>query len=169
MPQDVKRPRPLSLKIVVFYKAVLGLVEVVFGATFIAVALGVQNVTTNSFIHTLVAKELVEDPNDIFIHWLLTHNFPIALRTAMQISVLVLLVGIVKLAVAYGIWKHSHRAQVASLILVGGLGLAGIFDIIFSSFGWFKLIATAVDIILFYYLAWVMPKHFPLDSKEELL
>lgn len=160
-----QHPRPWSLKLVVLYKAVLGLVEVVFGFTFTFVALGIERAAASSLIQSMISKELGEDPNDFFIHWLLTHNLPVSLRTAMQVSLVVLFIGVVKLIIAYAIWKHSHKAQVVTLVLVGALGVAGAVDTV-HAFGWFKVLATAMDFVLFYYLAWVLPKHVPLDEFE---
>ena len=114
-------------------------------------------------IHWLVEKELGEDPNDFFIHWLLTHNIPLILDTALKVSLVVIVVGVVKLIIAYGIWQHSHRAQIMSLVLVGCLGLAGLIDTI-HLFSWFKVIAVFVDGLLFYYLAFILPKHISLDA-----
>ena len=161
-----KRARPLSLKLVVLYKAALGLVEVVFGASLGALAFGFKQASSSSSVQAvfnqLVAHELSEDPNDLFIHWLLTHNLPIELTTAFQVSLVVLVVGVVKLIIAYGIWKHSYRAQVITLTLVAVLGIAGTIDTV-RAFSWFKAIATSVDYLLFYYLAVMLPRHLPLD------
>lgn len=159
--------RPLSLKLIVLYKLTLGLVEVIFGFTFVAVALGVQQVAASRIIQYLIARELSEDPNDFFVRWVLTHNLPGVLHTVLGPSLVVLALGLVKLFIAYAIWQNSRRTHVIVLILVAALGLAGLVSTL-QAFSWFKVAATSVDALLLYYLAWVLPRHYPLDEVAQV-
>lgn len=155
--------RPLSLKLIVLYKATLGLVEVVFGLVFMGLAFGVQSRVVNSLVQRMVTNELNEDPNDFFAHWVVTHNLPASLHAVFTPSVVVLTLGVVKLFIAYSIWQNSRRLHAITLVLVAGLGVAGLVSTI-HAFSWFKVVATSIDALLLYYLAWVLPKQFPLDS-----
>lgn len=155
--------RPLSLKLIVLYKVTLGLVEVLFGFTFAAVALGVQQAAASRIIQHLIAKELSEDPNDFLVRWVLTHNVPEVLHAVLGPSLVVLALGLVKLFIAYAVWQNSRRTHAIALALVAALGVAGAVSTV-HAFSWFKVVATGVDVLLLYYLAWVLPRHYPLDA-----
>ena len=165
MPENKSHTKAISLRLVVLYKLILGLVEIILGTIFVVLALGVQSVATGGFIQKVIAKELGEDPNDIFLHWILTHNLPFPIRTALHLSLLLVILGIVKLVIAYGIWQHSHRAKILTIILVLSLGIGGLVEII-SNFSWFKILATSIDFVLLYYLVFVLPKHTTIVSQK---
>ncbi|HCU47510.1 MAG: hypothetical protein UW01_C0020G0004 [Candidatus Nomurabacteria bacterium GW2011_GWA2_43_66] len=157
--------RPLSLRLVVLYKFILGLVELIFGSSFVLLTLGAQEVSSSGVVQKIISKELGEDPNDLFVHWLLTHNLPFPISTALHLSLLVLALGIIKLIIAYSIWQHSHKAKILSIILVSALGIGGMIEI-WQNFGWFKVVATIIDFLLLYYLAFVLPKHIEQDKSR---
>src|SRR3989339_796410 len=93
--------RPLSLRLVVLYKFILGLVELIFGSSFVLLTLGAQEVSSSGVVQKIISKELGEDPNDLFVHWLLTHNLPFPISTALHLSLLVLALGIIKLIIDF--------------------------------------------------------------------
>ena len=72
---------------------------------------------------------------------------------------------IIKLIIAYSIWQHSHKAKILSIILVSALGIGGMIEI-WQNFGWFKVVATIIDFLLLYYLAFVLPKHIEQDKSR---
>jgi len=158
MSKSKSHTQAISLRLVVLYKVILGLVEIILGTIFVVFALGVQSVATGGFIQKIMAKELGEDPNDIFLHWLLTYNLPFPMRTALHLSLLLVIFGIIKLIIAYGIWQHSHRVKLMTIALVLIMGLVGTIETI-HVFSWFKVLATAVDFMLLYYLVFVLPQH----------
>ena len=150
--------RPLSLALVVLYKGLFGLVEVVFGGALVAVTLWFTNPNSHHFINQLIASELAETPRDAFVSWILTHNLPISPSMALQFGVLVLVLGILKLLVAAGIWYRSPAARVATMVLVAALGLFGVVELWYN-FDWFKFGTVIIDAALFYYLWRVLPKY----------
>ena len=124
--------RPLSLVLVVLYKGFFGLVETVFGAALIGVTLWFSNPSSHRLIDKLISKELSEDPHDVVVNWVLTHNLPVSPHMALQLSFLVLSLGLLKLFIATGIWFRSPVARQVSLVLVASLGLFGMVELAHS-------------------------------------
>jgi uncharacterized membrane protein len=149
--------RPLSLTLVVLYKGILGLIEIVFGLALLVVTIGGSSLTSSYFIQNFIVNELAEDPNDFILHWFLTYNFPSA-QTVLHLGVLVLILGLVKIFIAIGIWYSSRQVRNISLFIVATLGIFGLAEIS-RGFSIFKLVTVVVDFVLLYYLWKVLPKH----------
>lgn len=149
--------RPLSLILVVLYKGILGLIEIVFGLALLVVTIGGSSLTSSHFIQNFIIRELAEDPNDFILHWILTHNLPSA-QTALHLGLLVLILGLVKIFIAIGIWYSSRQVRNISLFIVSTLGIFGLTEIV-RSFSIFKLLTVVIDFVLLYYLWKVLPKH----------
>jgi len=149
--------RPLSLVLVVLYKGLLGLVEVAMGI-FVLVTYYVFNyVSTSQLIQTLVAEELEEDPHDLFINWLLTHDFHIVYITIVHIAWFLLLLGILKLVVAGGVWFKSLLVRNISLVILSGVAIFGIY-ILIRQFSVLKLVDLFIELFILYYLWFWFPK-----------
>jgi uncharacterized membrane protein len=158
--------RPLSLVLVVGYKAFLGLVETIVGAGLAALTLFVSAPVVTSIVKHVITEELSEDPQDRLANWVLTHNLPLGSRTALYASLVVLGLGVLKLVVAVGIWRRSFAARNITMALVGILGLFGVAELM-HSFSWFKVVTVTIDVVLFYYLWRILPRYLVAPSVSE--
>lgn len=149
----------------VLYKGILGTVEVLFGSAMLAVTLGANYLVASGLAQAIINEELSEDPHDLFMHWLLTHNFPLSHSTALGLGALALGLGLAKLFIAAGIWFRSGRMRSVSLLILGFIGAIGLGALI-RSFSWFKLLTVGLDLAVLYYLWRVLPHYLktsPLD------
>lgn len=136
--------RPMGLVLIVAYKAVWGLLEVAAGFLLI-------------FSRGLVATELAEDPQDLFINWLLSH-FKVDFGVAATAGAVFIGLGLVKMILAIGIWYRSWRFRLAALVFFAVIGLFGVYELS-SKFTALRLAAVAADLLILYYLWKILPKH----------
>lgn len=138
--------RPLGLVLIVLYKTVWGLLEVAAGL-FITSA------------PPVLQAELADDPQDQLVTWLLAHTHlePAQLRAA---SAALLALGLLKLAIAAGIWFRSWLVRDLALLV---MGLAGIFAVgaLAAHFTTFRLLVVATDLLIVFYLWRLLPRHLP--------
>lgn len=138
--------RPLGLVLIVLYKTVWGLLEVAAGAF----------ITSAS---PVLQAELADDPQDQLVTWLLaaTDLQPAQLRAA---SAALLALGLLKLAIAGGIWFRSWLVRDLALLV---MGLAGVFAVgaLAAHFTTFRLVVVATDLLIVLYLWLLLPKHLP--------
>ncbi len=138
--------RPAGLVAVVIYKALAGVFEIMTGTIFL-------------FSRRLIASELVEDPSDRFVSWLLSHaSFSYA--SVRYLGFLAIALGVIELLLAVGIWHRSSRFRSAALVFFGALAVYGCFELVIG-FSAFKLVSILADFGVVYYLWMIMPKHAP--------
>lgn len=137
--------RPLGLVLIVLFKGLWGLTEFASGVLIF-------------FSSKLIAKELLEDPQDLFFNWLLEH-IDFTPKEVHYIGGLVMLLGIAKIVLAFGIWHRTYIVRNLGLIFFGLLGIFGAWHAVFS-FSLFKLVALMMDIAILFYFWKILPKHF---------
>jgi uncharacterized membrane protein len=140
------RGRPLGIVLIVFYKLVWGMTELLAGA----------------FVHkapAVVRAKLAQDPQDQLANWVLAHTNlqPEHLRA---ITLGLLAAGLVNLVLAGGLW---YRSWVVRDVALWVLGLAGLLAVIalLSTFTLFRLSLLVIDVLIVWYLWRVMPAHLP--------
>jgi uncharacterized membrane protein len=136
--------RPLGLMLIIVYKALWGLGELSVGVAIF-------------FSSQLIAGELIEDPQDLFTHWLLSH-FSSYLTHATLIGAIVAGSGIIKLILAIGLWYRSFLIRNLAIIFFGVIGLYGLYSVI-HQYSFTTLLAVIGDLLILYYLWKVLPKH----------
>ncbi|OIO52457.1 hypothetical protein COY93_02605 [Candidatus Uhrbacteria bacterium CG_4_10_14_0_8_um_filter_58_22] len=134
--------RPLGLLLLVLYKGVWGLMEIVAG-TFVV------------FSHRILSGELTEDPQDLLANWIFSH---VGVAQAHRIGAVIVLLGAIKLAIAVGVWYRSWLMRNVSLVFLGVAAAFGIYEVVVS-FTVFRLAALLVDLVLIYYFWRVLPRH----------
>lgn len=136
--------RPLGLVLIVAYKSIWGLVELAAGLALL-------------FSKRLIANELAEDPQDLFINWLLSHVH-VNERAAISAGALLVVLAIVKLILAAGIWSRSWRFRNAALIFFSLVAVYGSYHLL-SKFNALNLLALLADVFIVFYLWKVLPDH----------
>lgn len=137
--------RPLGLLTIIAYKAVWGFVEILAGIVLL-------------FSSKLIAGELLEDPQDLLIHWLLSH-VQYNQKDALYLGIVVMLLGIGKLILAVGLWNRSFLVRRFGLFFFSVLAVYGAYHLTAVRFSFFKLGALLVDLSILYYFWKVLPHH----------
>jgi uncharacterized membrane protein (DUF2068 family) len=146
------RGRPLGLVLIVAYKLVWGVAEVLAGA----------------FVHKapgILRAQVAQDPQDQFANWILAHTNlePEHLRA---ITFGLLTVGLFKLVLAGGIWYRSWLVRDIALWVMGIGGLFAIGALV-SHFTLVRLVVLAIDLSIVAYLWRFLPRHLPPREHRE--
>ncbi len=136
--------RPLGLVLITAYKIIWGLVEC---------ALGLFAFWSAS----IFIGELAEDPQDIFVNFII-HHTPFSIGGAIHTGVLLFILGGTKLAIAYGLWYRSWRIRKFLLIFLSVVTLFTLFDFALA-WTFFKAFALLCDFLVLYYLWRILPRH----------
>lgn len=148
--------RPAGLILIVAYKGIWGLVEIILGSVALILSYFVRHVATSRTIQEWIAKELSEDPQDIFINWLLSRGG--WLHDSISLGWILIIFGVVKVAIAVGIWRRSWLVRDVGIVLFSGAAVFGAYEIA-GNFSFFKLIILAFDIAILFYFWQSLPKH----------
>jgi uncharacterized membrane protein len=143
------RGRPLGLLLIFGYKLVWGIFEVAAG-------------TLAFFSSRLIMNELIEDPQDVFLTWLLTHAH-IDTSGLRKIGVFIVIVGITNLLLAAGLWYRSWKLRNVLLIFYSALAAYGLFHLSEK-----PTVPNAafvlIDLLITFYLWKLLPKHLVADA-----
>jgi len=127
---------------IIVYKAVWGLFEALAGVLVL-------------FSYRFIAAELLEDPQDRFLNWLLEH---ISYRSSLKLGVLFIVLGGIKLALAAGLFYHARLTRKIAIAFFIGVAIFGIYHISVR-FSWFEAMVLTVDVIILYYFWLILPLH----------
>lgn len=141
--------RPPAFLLIIAYKALWGIAEVILGTLIL-------------FSWKIITRELGEDPNDLFLNWLLVH-LPFGQKQALPLGAAVLTFGAVKLALAIGLWFHPKLTRQLGIIFLSGAGFVGTYATL-RSYSVFKAMALAFDISILLYFIFVLPRHLSQDT-----
>ncbi len=136
--------RPLGLVLITVYKVLWGFVECCLGLLAIWSA-------------SLVFGELAEDPQDIFVNFVL-HHTAYSTGSAIHVGVLFFLLGFTKLAIAYGLWYRSWKIRRTLIIFLSIVTVFTLFDFAIH-WTFFKAFALLADFLVLYYLWRILPHH----------
>jgi uncharacterized membrane protein len=150
--------RPLGLILIVFYKGVWGLVEIVLGSLALIFSSLLRHVAASDFIRDLIARELAEDPQGIFINWLAAHDPSGVLQKSISLGFGLVILGIIDLAIAIAVWFRSWLIRDIGIIFFSGVAIYGIASLALS-FSFFKLLAVVLNVSILFYFWQMMPKH----------
>ena len=138
------RDRPLGVFLIVVYKLVWGVLDVLAGA----------------FLHKMPAflhAQAAADPENQLARWLLRHA-PIDPGHLMAITLVLLAVGVGKIVLAFGIWYKSWliRDLAVWVLALGGLVAIGA---MIHHFTLVRLIALGIDLVILWYLWRKLPRY----------
>ncbi len=141
--------RPLGVIAVMLYKTVWGLAECASGLLLL-------------FSGAIIRIELSEDPQDLFMNWLLktVHFNP---SNALRFGILLILLGLIKFAIAVGVWYGSWNVRRVLMIFLSIITVYACVDIIVSFSAW-KFFTLASDLVILFYLWKILPSHLSYDS-----
>ena len=101
----------------------------------------------NQLIALITKNELIEDPNDIFMNFLISHIHAFSV-SSQQFAIIYLLVhGIIKLVVICLLWVKKLWAYPLSIVVFAGFVVYQMYHYV-SSHSVMLLILTAVDLIM---------------------
>jgi hypothetical protein len=138
--------RPWTLVAIVVYKAVWGMSELFAGA----------------FVHKVPAilrAQLAADPQDQLAGWLLAHT-PVRREHLWAISAGLVALGLLKVALAAGIWYRSWAVRDAALVLMAA---ASVFTVgaVLVHFSTLRLVLLGLDLLIVLYIWRYLPRHLP--------
>ena len=136
--------RPLGLALVILYKGVWGLLEILAGIFL-------------CYSARLITRELTNDPQDLFVKWFL-HYVHWKPGTVTHVGIVVILLGVGKVATAVGLWYRSFFIRNIGMVVLAIFAFFAIISL-FTKFSFFRLGALAIDLLIFYYFWKILPKH----------
>lgn len=135
--------RPPGLIAIIVYKAVWGLFETVAGILIL-------------FSYKLMAEELLEDPSDRLVNWVLDH---VTYRGSLKLGALFIILGLIKLSLAAGLFYHAKITRKLAIAFFTGVAIFGILRLLVK-FSWIEFWVLGIDIFILYYFWLVLPRHF---------
>ena len=135
---------PLGLFIIIAYKALWGLIEIVGGVLIV-------------YSDRLISNELLEDPQDFVANWL-TNNIHISHADTVHIGLTAVALGVIHLVLAACLWTRQYFIRSFGVVLFSILGLYGLYHVIYY-FSWLGMSALAMDLISLVYFLLVLPQH----------
>ena len=162
----MKNKTPTSVIIIALYKGIFGVIEIILGGVLAVGSIFTHTLFSTNFIQTLIQNELLEDPQDFWANLFVAHNINFGLKISLQIAGFVIVLGIIKLLIAYAVWFRSERVRKISMVILGFLAVFAIYSI-FIKFGIFKIIGLAIDLYIFYYLWKIFPKYLRAEARDE--
>jgi len=154
--------RPLGLVLLVAYEGIFGVLDALFGLAAIFVAKGVWHIAPMAALRTLIEREALEDPQDIFFHWLGSHLPRISTDATLTLGWVVLIFGLLKILITAGLWYRAEATRNASVAIFGFFAIYG-FYLLFQKFSWWKVGAVGIDLFVLYYFWGVLPRHLHKD------
>ncbi|MFH1509477.1 MAG: DUF2127 domain-containing protein [bacterium] len=151
--------RPLSFILVLLYKGVAGLLEIVLGALAFLSSFFIEYLPVTQFLENVFANELTEDPTDIFANWLITQSpFVFTQNNLLRSAIILIVLGLLKIILIAGLWFKSKKVRNIALLFFSLVTIFGIYQLI-SAFSFLTFIFIIVDALIIYYLWRVYPKH----------
>ncbi|MBI3626895.1 DUF2127 domain-containing protein [Candidatus Uhrbacteria bacterium] len=151
--------RPWSIVVLAFYKAFLGALEFLVGLILLIAGYVIAHDQFTWVFYKIVEIETKEDPQDLFVHWLLSQNLGALTAQSMKIGVALLLLGVIKLTIAWGLWFESRLIRNLGLVFLIASGIFGLYSL-YEKFSLVKLAALGVDLFFIYYFWKIFPKYF---------
>ncbi len=157
--------RPLGLILIVFYKGVWGLVEITLGILALIFSSVIRHVAASDFISDLIARELSEDPQGIFINWLAAHDPSGILERSISLGLGLVILGVIDCAIAVAVWFRSWLIRDIGIVFFSVVAIYGIASLSVD-FSFFKLLAVVLNLLVLFYFWQTMPKHLGPRKKK---
>jgi uncharacterized membrane protein len=157
--------RPLGLILIVFYKGVWGLVEIILGVLALIFSSVIRHVAASDFIRDLIARELADDPQGIFINWIAAHDPSGILQESISLGLGLVILGVIDCAIAVAVWFRSWLVRDIGVVFFSGVAIYGIASLAIN-FSFFKLLAVVLNLSILFYFWQMMPKHLGPRKKK---
>ncbi len=152
----------MGLVMLAAYEGIFGVLNALFGLAVIFVAKGVWHIAPMQALAAIIQREVEEDPQDVFFHWLANHLPRISPDSALAVGWVVLIYGLIKILITAGLWYRAEATRNASVAVFAFFAIYG-FYLLYVKFTWWKLGAEAVDVFVLYYFWEVLPRHLSKD------
>ena len=136
--------RPIGLALIAAYKLLWGVVESIAGILI-------------TFSARWIAKELIEDPQDIFANWVISH-FTITKATSLIVGMIVLGFGLSKVLIAGLLWTRFRFVREVGVVFFLIVGVFG-FERLMRHFSWVTVIGLFIEVLSLVYFLLILPKH----------
>ena len=150
--------RPLGLILIVAYKGVLGLLEILAGIFALIFSSLIRHAATSEFIKNWIGRELAEDPQGIFINWLAAHDPSGILKEAISLGWGLVILGVIDAGIALAVWFRSWIIRDIGIVFFSAVAIYGIASLAIS-FSFFKLLAIVLNLSILFYFWQMLPKH----------
>lgn len=157
--------RPLGLILIVFYKGVLGILEIILGVLALIFSSLIRHAAASDFIHDVIIEELAEDPQGIFINWIAAHDPSGILERSISLGLGLVILGVIDFLIALAVWFRSWFIRDIGIIFFSGVAIYGIVSLSIN-FSFFKLLAVVLNILILFYFWQTMPKHLGPRKKK---
>lgn len=137
--------RPLGLVLIVGYKIIWGLTEILFGVLLM-------------FSYQLVASELLEDPQDLLANWILGGLHYVSRADTSYFGSIIIAFGLVKIMLGLCLWARVPLVRDIGVVFFLAVALYGLYHLI-GHFSWLTLSGLVVDMSALYYFWAILPKH----------
>lgn len=148
--------RSSSLLLLIFYKILLAVVQVIAGALFLTIAFFIKHPVIIKAIEDIADKDRL----DVFINWIVGQivSWRIEYEVVLHIGLVLIALGLFSVLVAGGLWFKSNKMRLLALLVFGALALYSFYHLI-TDFSVLKLLTLAADIFIIYYFWRILPKH----------
>ncbi len=150
--------RPAGLVAVIFYETISGVLEMMTGLLILLGAYFWTRTGLSEAYLSFVARELLDDPQDVLLNWLTSLQSHVSLRASLGVGAAILFLGLVKLAIAAGMWFKSWAVRNVAIVFFGTIALLGVYGLA-SRFSLWKAAAFVADVLILYYFWRVLPRH----------
>ncbi|MFA5129125.1 MAG: DUF2127 domain-containing protein [Patescibacteria group bacterium] len=157
--------RPIGLILIVLYKGVWGLVEIILGILALIFSSLIRHAAASDFIRGLIARGIAEDPQGIFINWLAAHDPSGILQKSISLGLGLIILGVIDLAIAIAVWFRSWFVRDIGIVFFSGVAIYGIASLAIN-FSFFKLLAVVLNISILFYFWQMLPKHLGQRGKR---
>ena len=149
--------RSSSLLMLIFYKLLLAVIDVLAGALCLVGAFFIKHPE----LFDAIKKAATTDNLDVSANWIFQQlvNWKLDYQLLEQIGLIVIAFGLFNILLAVGVWFRSHKMRLIALIVFGGLCVYNIINLI-QSFSTLDLVSLLLDLTVLYYFWRILPKHF---------
>ncbi len=153
---------PVSMMVVIILKGLAGAVEICIGLSLLLIA-GIgsymsAHIDIANLIIQITAKELLEDPNDWLANWLLNQDPTFLIKAGLYTGLILLMLGMVKLSIAIGIWYRSWTIRNAAMVILIISNLGMLYELAMD-YSVIKTIALIIDLLILLYVWMILPRH----------
>ena len=160
--------RPIGLILIVLYKGILGLLEILAGIFALIFSSLIRHAATSEFIKNWIVQKLAEDPQGIFINWLTAHDPSGILEEAISLGWGLVILGVIDAGIALAVWFRSWIIRDIGIVFFSAVAIYGITSLAIS-FSFFKLLAVVLNISILFYFWQAMPKHLGPRGKKIIM
>ena len=148
--------RSSSLLLMIFYKLLLAVIQVLAGSLLLVIAFFIKHPEIIEAITAIPDK----DNMDKVVHWIVQQLtlWQLEYSVVVNIGLVLIALGLFSVIVAGGLWFKSSKIRLLALLIFGSLALYSLYQLAVD-FSAVQALVLAVDVYIIYYFWRVLPKH----------